>query len=261
MEVLRGVVVVQEARGKKQNDMQTNISRQNENSNERRKEEDEVLPFRGRGFLRVHGHERCLLAALWPRDHRRRRNGTESSFFPHTSCFFCSSLSPPVVCLSKGEGYCLPSFSSFTSFSSSSSSFLSVLCPLTLKRRKDGGRGSTEGDKRAATVQCTVCVCLPMSLCVCVRVDRESSNVSQAPLLMSEPPPSLPFLPSFSSFTLPLSLTFPPLTEAPFFLSPSFLCFLPLWCRWLNRVMKSIHRLSIHSVSVSVDAFHPFLSV
>lgn len=94
MEVLRGMVVVEEARGKKQNDMQTNISRQNENSNERGKEEDEVLPFRGRGFLRVHGHERCLLAALWPRDHRRRRNGTESSFFPHTSCFFALLYHP-----------------------------------------------------------------------------------------------------------------------------------------------------------------------
>lgn len=28
---------------------------------------EEVLPFGGRGFLRVHGHERCLLAARWPR--------------------------------------------------------------------------------------------------------------------------------------------------------------------------------------------------
>lgn len=98
MEVLRGMVVVEEARGKKQNDMQTDISRQNENSNERGKEEDEVLPFRGRGFLRVHGHERCLLAALWPRDHRRRRNGTESSFFPHTSCFF-ALLYYPRLCV------------------------------------------------------------------------------------------------------------------------------------------------------------------
>lgn len=65
-----------------------------------------------------------------------------------------------------------------------------------------------------------------MSLCVCVRVDRESSNVSQAPLLMSEPPSSLPFLPSFSSFTLPLSLShFPSFNWSTFFLVSLFSLF------------------------------------
>lgn len=131
--------------------------------------------------------------------------------FPPHLLFFCSSLSPPVVCLSKGEGYCLPSFSSFTSFSSSSSSscssFLSVLCPLTLKRRKDGGRGSTEGDKRAATVQCTVCVCLPMSLCVCVceLIERAAMSVRRPSSCLSLLPPSLSFLPSPPSPCLSLS--------------------------------------------------------
>lgn len=54
----------------------------------RGEEEAEVLPFRGRGFLRVHGHEQSLLAALWPRDHSRRWIGTKSCLL----CFFFSVL-------------------------------------------------------------------------------------------------------------------------------------------------------------------------
>lgn len=102
MEVLRGMVV-EEACGKERNDrtkgMHTDTSRRNDHDKERGKEEDELLPFRGRGFLRVHGHERSLLAALWPRDHRRRRNGTESCFCSSLSFFFFTFLNLPQLCV------------------------------------------------------------------------------------------------------------------------------------------------------------------
>lgn len=210
MEVLRGMVVVEEARGKKQNDMQTNISRQNENSNERGKEEDEVLPFRGRGFLRVHGHERCLLAALWPRDHRRRRNGTESSFFPHTSCFFALLYHPRLcVWVKERRGLLPPLLLLLHVFFLLFLLFL-PLCLMSSPFKEKKGWGTRLHRGRQKSSYCAVhslCVSAYVPVCVCARVDRESSNVSQAPLLMSEPPSSLPFLPSFSSFTLPLSLS------------------------------------------------------
>ena len=101
-------------------------------------------------------------------------------------------------------------------------------------------------------MQCTiwlnVCVCLRQRVCVCEQI-AESSYVSQAPLLMPQPPSSLPFLPSFPLLfhLASLSFTFPALTETPL-VSSSSLCLLPLWCRWLNWPMSWIHRLSIHSV-------------
>lgn len=60
--------------------------------------EEEVLPFGGRGFLRVHGHERCLLAARWPKDHGRRQNKIESCFF---SFPFFTLLSLSLCCMSE----------------------------------------------------------------------------------------------------------------------------------------------------------------
>ena len=86
----------------------------------------EVLPFGGRGFLRVHGHERCLLAARWPRDHRRRRNRTESCCLSLSIWLFSPYLS--LLCVWRGEGYCLPSSSS----SSLSFSLLLFLLSLSL---------------------------------------------------------------------------------------------------------------------------------
>ena len=70
-----------------------------------------------------------------------------------------------------------------------------------------------------------------MRVCVSVWAFKESSNVSQAPLLMPQPPSSLPsFLPSFSSFTLPLFHS--PCCHWSSSLSSSSLRSLPLWCCW-----------------------------
>lgn len=70
------------------------------------------------------------------------------------------------------------------------------------------------------------CVCVSVCLrqCVCVRADNESSNVSEAPLLMPQPPSSLSSLPSPLSPCLPF--TCPALTEAPVCFPLPFVVFL-----------------------------------
>lgn len=98
-----------------------------------------MLPFGGRGFLRVHGHERCLLAARSPRDDRETARNRLSFL-----CFSLS-LSPFVLCrvCVRGRGGCLPSSSSFSPSSSP---------PLAQRRRKDGGQRSKSSRGKKAAV-------------------------------------------------------------------------------------------------------------
>ena len=161
----------------------------------------EVLPFGGRGFLRVHGHERCLLAARWPRDHRRRRNRTESCCFSLSLFLTLLSLSLSAVCLER-RGLLPPLLLLLLVLFPPPLPPLSVSLVLLLRgEEKDGGRDSGERrgkKKRAATVQCTiwlnVCVCLRQR--VCVRADsREQQCQSGAP-----PHAPASFLPPFPSF-------------------------------------------------------------
>ena len=214
----------------------------------------EVLPFGGRGFLRVHGHERCLLAARWPRDHRRRRNRTESCCFSLSLFLTLLSLSLSAVCLER-RGLLPPLLLLLLVLFPPPLPPLSVSLVLLLRgEEKDGGRDSGERrEKKKEQQLCSAqsgwtCVSAYVNVCVCEQI-AESSNVSWAPLLMPQPPSSLPFLPSFPLLfhLASLSFTFPAPSEAPL-VSFSSLCFLPLWCRWLNWPMSWIHRLSIHSV-------------
>lgn len=99
--------------------------------------------------------------------------------------------------------------------------------------KEDGRQGFTEDNKEVEQSSDW------FSACVDVWADSKSSNVSQAPLLMLQPPSSLPFLPPFSSFTLPLLIS-SPLLSMMLLLFSTFVSFL-LRCLLVTWLMKWLH--------------------